>query len=138
MTPGRLAVFDTNVLVSGFLSPAGPPGRIVDWLRTGALQAALDDRIFAEYDEVLHRPELALPAAEVDIVLHVIRRTAIWADIPPEKTLPLLPDPDDTPFAECALSLDCPLVTGNKRHFPAAAIRGLTLLTPAEFTAGLV
>jgi putative PIN family toxin of toxin-antitoxin system len=138
MTAGRLAVFDTNVLVSGFLSPAGPPGRIVEWLRTGAIQAALDDRILAEYEEVLHRPELSLPAAEVDLVLHVISRAAVWADIPPEKTLAHLPDPDDAPFAECALALDCPLVTGNKRHFPASAIRGLPLLTPAEFATGLI
>jgi predicted nucleic acid-binding protein len=138
MTVGRLAVFDTNVLVSGFLSPAGPPGRIVEWLRTGAIRAGLDDRILAEYDEVLHRRELDLPAGEVDLVLHVIRRSAVWADIPPEKTLAHLPDPDDAPFAECGLSLGCPLVTGNKRHFPTTAIRSLALLTPAEFTAGVI
>lgn len=137
MTAGRLAVFDTNVLVSGFLSPSGPPGRIVEWLRAGDIRAALDDRILAEYDDVLHRRELDLPADEVVLVLHVIRRAAVWADIPPEKTLAHLPDPDDAPFAECALALDCPLVTGNKRHFPASATRGLVLVSPAEFTAGV-
>ena len=31
------AVFDTNVVVSGFLAPAGPPGRIVGWLRQGTV-----------------------------------------------------------------------------------------------------
>ena len=33
------AVIDTNVLVSGVLSSAGPPGRIVEWLRSGVLRA---------------------------------------------------------------------------------------------------
>ena len=60
------AVFDTNVLVAGFLSPAGPPGRIVEWLRVGSVVAVLDDRIFAEYAEVLVRPAFCLPAGELD------------------------------------------------------------------------
>jgi len=38
---------------SGFLSPIGPPGRIMEWLRAGGAQAVLDDRIAAEYAEVL-------------------------------------------------------------------------------------
>ena len=35
------AVFDTNVVVSGFLSPSGPPGRIVEWLRNGCWMTGL-------------------------------------------------------------------------------------------------
>jgi predicted nucleic acid-binding protein len=49
------AVFDMNVVVSGFLSPAGPPGRIVEWSGNGEVQAVVDDRIMAEYAEVLAR-----------------------------------------------------------------------------------
>ena len=60
------AVFDTNVVVSGFLSPAGPPGRIVEWLRNGEVQAVVDDRIMAEYAEVLARPVFRLAVAEVE------------------------------------------------------------------------
>jgi len=41
-------VLDTNVLISGMLNPSGPPGRIVDFLRTEVLQLAVDDRILAE------------------------------------------------------------------------------------------
>ena len=46
-------VVDTNVLVSGLLSPFGPPGRIVDLLQAGGLRLAADDRIEAEYRDVL-------------------------------------------------------------------------------------
>ena len=63
------AVFDTNVIVSGFLSPHGFPGRIVDWLRAGAVKAVWDDRIIAEYSEVLGRATLGIPLREVQIVL---------------------------------------------------------------------
>ena len=139
MTGDRLAVFDTNVLVSGFLSPNGSPGRIVEWLRTGVVRAGLDDRIVAEYAEVLLRHELGLPPAEVEVMLRTIRKRGVWADRPsPEQPLAPLPDPDDEPFAECALTLECPLVTGNKRHFPKAVLPRLTILSPADFMASLI
>lgn len=138
MSGNAVAVVDTNVLVSGFLSPLGPPGRIVEWLRTGVVQAGLDDRILAEYSDVLHRPELALPAREVDLVLGAIAEHACWArGLPCHAIHGGLPDPDDTPFAECARALGCVLVTGNVRHFPAAAVGGLAVVTPREFVTRL-
>jgi uncharacterized protein len=129
----RLAVFDTNVLVSGFLNPHGAPGRIVEWLRSGAVQAGLDDRIAAEYDDVLTRPELDLPKHEVRIVMRRILAFAAFADVYPRHVVNGLPDSDDAPFAECALALGCELVTGNRRHFPRAAVGKLAVLTPRQY-----
>jgi uncharacterized protein len=126
------AVVDTNVLVAGFLSAGGPPGRIVDWLRAGTIIAVIDDRIFAEYAEVLARPAFKLPPADVEDVLAAIRSHAVWADVGPQEMVSL-PDPDDAAFAECALVESVPLVTGNQRHFPKTACRGLRVMTPAEF-----
>ncbi|MBN2450989.1 MAG: hypothetical protein JXR77_11405 [Lentisphaeria bacterium] len=48
-----------------------------------------------------------------------------------------LPDPDDAPFVECALALGCTLVTGNVRHYPAAAGKDIVVLTPRVFVEGL-
>ncbi len=126
------AVVDTNVLVAGFLSPAGPPGRIVDWLRGGFVVAVLDDRILAEYAEVLVHPAFRFQPADVDEVLGAIRSHATWAEVGPDDGVEL-PDPDDAPFAECARVEAVPLVTGNLRHFPKHACRGLTVTTPASF-----
>lgn len=50
-------VLDTNVLVSGLLSPDNPPGQIIDRLRRERIQLTLDDRIFAEYSKVVWRPK---------------------------------------------------------------------------------
>ncbi len=132
-TRPNLAVFDTNVMVSGFLSPHGAPGRIVEWLRSGAVRAGLDDRIVAEYEEVLARPELALPQHEVRIVMRRIYALAEYAVVLPNHVLHGLPDSNDIPFAECALALKCDLVSGNGRHYPRAAIGNLTVLTPRQF-----
>ncbi len=129
----RVAVFDTNVLVSGFLSPHAAPGRIVEWLRSGAVRAGLDDRIISEYEDVLARPEFKLPRHEVSIVLRRMLAQAEYAVVTPAHLVRGLPDADDAPFAECARALECPLVSGNARHFPSAAIGSLTILTPRQF-----
>jgi putative PIN family toxin of toxin-antitoxin system len=131
------AVFDTNVVVSGFLSPAGTPGRIVEWLRNGSVQAVLDDRILAEYAEVLARPVFRLPAAEVDVVLTAIRAKSFWVEATAAQAARDLPDPDDAPFLECARAADVPLVTGNVRHFPKSAADDVRVITPAQFVASL-
>jgi predicted nucleic acid-binding protein len=131
------AVFDTNVIVSGLLSPAGPPGRIVEWLRSGIVQAVLDDRVAAEYTEVLARPRFGLPSGEVDIVLAAIRLGAVRVEVGPQDRAAGLPDPDDAPFLECARAAGVPLVTGNARHFPKSVARAVVVLTPAQFVARL-
>jgi len=127
------AVIDTNVVVSGFLSPSGAPGRIVEWLRNGSIRAVLDDRIAAEYLEVLARPLFALPVAEVRLVLGVIRARGWWVEAGPEHRVTGLPDPDDAPSLECARAAGVPLVTGSLRHYPKATARSVTVLTPAQY-----
>ena len=129
----RAAVFDTNVIVSGMLSPHGPPGMIVDRLRSGLLVAVLDDRIFGEYAEVLARPRLALPQEEVRLVLRIIRRRARMVDGSPEIDSARFPDPDDAPFVACAFAAGVSLVTGNLRHFPKRVTGTVAVLTPADF-----
>jgi predicted nucleic acid-binding protein len=47
-----------------------------------------------------------------------------------------LPDPDDAPFIATALAANCPIVTGNARHFPAEC--GVEILTPAQCLARLI
>ena len=132
------AVFDTNVVVSGFLSPHGPPGRIVEWLRSGRVQAVLDDRIAVDYSEVLARPSLGLPTAEVKVVLDSIRSRALWVEGAALSTVRAWPDPDTAAFLECALAAGVPLVTGNLRHFPKSATQNVAVITPARFVASAV
>ncbi|MHB1323957.1 MAG: putative toxin-antitoxin system toxin component, PIN family [Coriobacteriia bacterium] len=125
-------MLDTNVLVSGLLSPFGPPGEIVRMISSGAVTLCLDARIFAEYDEVLARPRFGFDqdsvAALLDYVDFVGEMTA------PQPLAIRLADPDDEPFMEVALACgaDC-LVTGNLVHFPPEARSGVAVLSPAQF-----
>lgn len=108
-------VLDTNVVVSGVLSPHGPPGRLVDLFLAGDLVLLVDDRILGEYGAVLRRPRFDLRAARVDELMRYVRALA-----EPVIARPLaveLPDPDDLPFLEVAAAGGAVLVTGNPRHF---------------------
>jgi putative PIN family toxin of toxin-antitoxin system len=128
-------VLDTNVLVSGLLSPLGPPGRILDLIISGALTLLHDDRLLAEYRTVLRRPRFGFAPADVEALLAFLRAEGEPVPSPPLDVV--LPDLDDLPFLEVAVA-GCAeaLVTGNQVHFPPDQVpAGLRVVSPAEFLA---
>jgi len=125
-------VLDTNVLVSGLLSPFGPPGEIVRMISSGSVTLCLDARIFTEYEEVLARPRFGFDPDSIAALLDYVDFTS---EVVAAQPLALrLPDIDDEPFLEVAsaCAAEC-LVTGNSAHFPPDARAGVTVLSPAEF-----
>ena len=125
-------VLDTNVLVSGFLSPDGPPGAILRSILAGSISFCFDERILIEYQEVLTRGRFALASERVDAVLEFIE--ANGESVLAETLGVELPDATDTMFVEVASAAgaDC-VVTGNRKHFPAERLEGLRVLLPREF-----
>ncbi len=123
-------VLDTNVLVSGILSAAGPPARIVEAVFAGAVEPVYDPQILAEYEDVLARAELGLSPALVGQLLSALDAFGMEVIALPWSLD--LPDPDDAPFLAAAAAATCPLVTGNLRHFPTRARRGVAAWTPRE------
>ncbi len=126
-------VLDTNVLVSGLLSPQGPPGRILDLVVAGKHQLLLDDRIVAEYRAVLSRPRFGFAPDDVAALVEFLEATGEWVAAQPSELT--LADPGDLPFAQVAAAgLAHTLVTGNPRHFPASRLPAtLRVVTPREF-----
>lgn len=127
-----IIVLDTNVFVSGLLRPHSNPATVLRLVATGALRVAYDERILAEYREVLARPKFPFSSDQILAFLDQIE-----ADGVPVVALPLkasLPDPDDAPFLEVALATRADvLITGNTRHYPARARQGISVLDPAAF-----
>ena len=125
-------VLDTNVLVSGLHNPNGAPGRIVDLILGARIQVLYDDRILAEYRDVLARPRLAIEPSLAQAVVGYIRLAGEQI-----MALPLgkdySSDLDDLPFAEVAITGKADmLVTGNMKHFSRLKEQGVTVLSPAE------
>ncbi len=127
-------VVDTNVLISGFLSPRGPPAEIARMILNGDLRICYDLRILSEYKEVLGRPRFGISPVGSANLLEQILVTGESANALPLP--PSLLDPGDEAFLEVAISCnaDC-LITGNLKHFPVSCRRGVRVISPREFLA---
>lgn len=126
-----LVVLDTNILVSALLTPFGPPARVLDLVLSGDLQAAYDDRLLAEYREVLARPKFSFAPEEVAVVLAYLEADG---DLVTARPLTCdLPDPDNLPFLEVATQAEAVLITGNTPHYPEALRGGVRVVAPGDF-----
>src|SRR6266478_6366074 len=67
------AVIDTNVLVSGLLSPAGNEALILLAIHQGLVRPCFSQGILEEYAAVVARPKFAFPADEIEAVLAMLR-----------------------------------------------------------------
>jgi len=125
-------VLDTNVVISGVLKPYSDSGAVLRFAAGGIIQVAYDLRILAEYRDVLTRPKFNFSQAIVDAFLAQIEEEGIL--VSPRLSKFHLPDPDDEPFLEVALTINAmAIITGNKRHFPKKEYEGVKILSPVEF-----
>ncbi len=109
-------VVDTNVLVSGILNPHGYPGQVVDMILRTSITLQIDDRILAEYREVLLSRDLPLSPVDVALVLNAIDKHAEFVDAQP--SVQRLVDPDDQAFLDVSHAADdAAIITGNLKHF---------------------
>lgn len=132
-----LIILDTNVLVSAMLKRNSKPALIMNAILEGKIQLAIDERIFTEYTDVLHRPKLNIPADKADAILRFIAFSALWVESQPvEFQRELINDPGDIPFAEVAICSHAEvLVTGNMKHFSFLRNASIMVLLPDEFLA---
>ncbi|MFH1904564.1 MAG: putative toxin-antitoxin system toxin component, PIN family [bacterium] len=125
-------VLDTNVIVSGLLSPYNAPGEIVRMVSSGILKLCYDARILSEYQSVLLRLKFKFDPEHIDALIDQIEACGcIAASKPlPEK----LPDADDEPFLEVALGAKASyLITGNAIHYPLKLRQGIKIVSPNKF-----
>ena len=122
-------VLDTNMLVSALLSPSGNPARIYRMFLSGTLDLVVSADILAEYEDVLLRPRLQLPAADVKTVFAAVRECA--ETVRPVISTVSLIDEDDRVFYDTAKTAGAYLITGNAKHYPEEEF----ILTPTEFLA---
>jgi putative PIN family toxin of toxin-antitoxin system len=125
-------VLDTNVLVSGLLTPFGPSGEIVRMLFSGELILHIDARILSEYQDVLNRPKFKFNKEHVSILIDFIKQYGQFISGSPLEDR--LPDPDDEPFLEVAIAGKVKsLITGYTVHYPFLVREGINIFSPPEF-----
>ena len=122
-------VMDTNVLVSGLLSPSAPPGRLLDVLLARRLRLAVDDRVELEYREAVARSRLGIEEVRRDAFLAILQFQDHVTALPWPHRAPL--DEDDAMFLEVATETSArTVVTGNLKHFPSACRGPVTVWSP--------
>jgi putative PIN family toxin of toxin-antitoxin system len=128
----RLAVFDTNVIVSAAIQPDRAPARLVsEWVLEGQIQLITCPSIVAEYREVTRRDKFrryGFPPLWLEFLIDESLR------LPDPPLWPhSLPDPKDAPFLSIAHQSGAWLVTGNQKHFPKSVCRGVAVVPPVEY-----
>jgi len=127
------AVFDTNVIVSGILSPEGAPSRIMEAIFDGFCRPVFSDVILMEYEELLIRPMFFIAQKRIETVLSTVRKAGLIAPFAHARHRDKFPDAGDLVFVDAAMGANVPLVTGNLRHFPAQWMQGVRVLSPKAF-----
>jgi len=133
----RLAVFDTNVLISAGIKRDGVPAAIVfDWALEGQVQLVVCPSIAREYRQVARRSKF-LAHGFPPVWLEFLIEGSL--SLPDPEPWPLaIPDPKDAPFLGLARATGAWLVTGNLKHFPEKARGGVTVVSPAEYLTRLL
>ncbi len=131
-------VVDTNVWISGLISPAGSPARLVQAVMDGQIIPVFSTATFAELRSVLVRPKisrfLARSSVEVNAFLGDLESIAEFVETP--RGASAIRDPKDRPFLDLAASRPAPdfLVTGD-RDFDRSHYAGVAVVTPSRFAA---
>lgn len=135
------AVVDTNVVVSGLLSPSGKPASV---LRAAGISFRLvwSPGIVGECLRVLDYPRVSRVLSATNRLAqagHLVRALADRADMVPPDMLPRLAvvkeDPDDDLFLATALVGGASVVvSGDRRHLrPLGEFAGVRIVDPATF-----
>ncbi|MBR1645631.1 MAG: putative toxin-antitoxin system toxin component, PIN family [Selenomonadaceae bacterium] len=124
------AVIDTNVVISAMLKPNSIPGEIVNLVADGKIIPLFDEKILAEYTDVINRPKFKFSQERIESILS--RMTSRGQFIEAKDFEDELPDPKDVIFYHVVLTaredVDAYLVMGNLKHFP----QKIFIVTPRE------
>ena len=128
-------VVDTNIFVSGIISPTGPPGRILQALQQGDFTLISSPSINAEVFDVLRRPRLKKYHLE-EALFDIGTILYLQAELVQEKTkVRASPDPDNDKFLAVAVDGKAQyIVTGDKSGLLILEdFKGIPIVTARAF-----
>jgi putative PIN family toxin of toxin-antitoxin system len=129
-------VLDTNVLVAAARSRRGASFALVSSVPAPEFQPCLSVGLFAEWQDVLTRPENLPPGRTPEDALGFVRYLASQSHLQEIHFLwrPFLADADDDMVLELAFAAGCRhIITHNVSDFHGSEQLGVTALSPREF-----
>lgn len=129
-------VLDTNVLVAAARSRQGASFALVSSIPSPEFQPCLSVGLYAEWQDVLTRPEHLPPGLTAEDALGFVRYLAGQSHLQEIHFLwrPFLPDPGADMVLELAFAAGCRhIITHNVADFAGSDRLGVTALSPREF-----
>ena len=125
-------VFDTNVLVSAFVSE-GVCSKLLGRARRGQFQLITSSFILKEFEAVLLK-KLSATKSETKQALRILTE-AVSDIVKPSQTLSgICRDPDDDNILSCIIAASADyLVTGDSDLLQMRDFRGTRIVTPRDF-----
>jgi uncharacterized protein len=131
------AVIDTNVFVSGIISPKGSPCKILELARREIFKVVTSTSINQEILNVLHRVRIyskyALNEQVIDgIAAFLYEGTILTEDS--YKVLKITKDPEDNKFIGCAIEGDADyIVSGDGHLLSLKSYKGIQIVNANGF-----
>jgi predicted nucleic acid-binding protein len=128
--------FDTSVLVAAARSRDGASFALISEIPSVRFEICLSVGLYAEWQDVLTRPEHLPPGQTAEDALAFLRYLAAQAWLQDIYFLwrPFLPDPNDDMILELAFAAKCRyIVTHNIRDFRGCEQLGIQAVRPWEF-----
>lgn len=123
-----MIVVDVNILLSGLRSSLGASHVVLRAMVTGDIAFAISPAVALEYEDVLKRPGIlgahsSITSGDIDVVLDGLLKQAKLVS-PSFRYRPILNDPKDDLYIECALSAGATRIVSNDKHFRHPAMSG--------------
>jgi uncharacterized protein len=137
VTKKPLVVLDTNVFLSGLISPKGPPASILLIFRSGEFNIATSKAQVKEISLVLKRPSLSRalpPGTPKEILKFFLAFKNLTKIYEPKKLFWEFPDKNDHFLLDLALhSRSDFLISGDKKLLSLSRIGSCEIISPGEF-----
>jgi len=122
-------VFDSNIIISGFLF-GGHPARLLEYALGKSIDAFTSLPILDEVRDVLQRPKFELSPEQA---LTLIEELHDLCDVvrPTKRVRAIAPDPDDNIILECAQEANAALIVSGDSHLlDLERWKGIDIVTP--------
>ncbi len=124
-------VFDSNVIISGFLF-GGPPSQLIEQALNGSIQSFTSLPILDEIRDVLQRPKFDLSPHQALTLIEELHHLC-QVVTPKRRIRAITEDPDDNIILECALAACADvIVSGDSHLLDLGHWDGIRILSPAD------
>ena len=135
------AVIDTNVLISGILSPKAAPSELLAAWRRGAFtlvtSAEIIDEVVGMLGREYFRAHYHITDQQITAVARALETQASVVQ-PPAHLHAVLADPDDDAILECALAGGTDYVVSGDRHLLSLGRYGEVVMVTARQFLGVI